>query len=330
MKEWTEAGLDRELEELMQEVPVSEKLEERIIKNVNRRIRRIVIHTLLAIFAMLLVAILVINPIMNQVFFNPYKENEEPGQKMLGIMRDYFELTQPYRELISLEVTKKGFARYDLEMQVADLTEPIYIGAPNVWCEVNFGRYEKWIDSDDNMSINVGRFTYGNENQRETVEMIGELPKSAVLYLSVSDSQPKTMEELKNNGLELEWFQIYQPDVDFQGGMSAAPHAVYSGEDNRNDMTEEELLRKYQKQLENLLENPEVWNGFSLCDGRDIVYSDNTELQKTYEDAKKLTSLVSKNYCVYGKRDKVIRFLQENEMESIYIENVQLLGTGNF
>ena len=41
-------------------------------------------------------------------------------------------------------------------------------------------------------------------------------------------------------------------------------------------------------------------------------------------DASKLTELLSENYCVYGKRDEIIQFLQENTFDSILIENVNL------
>ena len=60
-----------------------------------------------------------------------------------------------------------------------------------------------------------------------------------------------------------------------------------------------------------------------LCDGRNQVYPAE-RLQETWEDAKNIQSLTSKNYCVFGQRDEVIRFLQDNTLNVVTVENVRL------
>lgn len=324
MSEWNENRLDEELETLMNEMPEQDDLEKKIIQSINRRIRKTVFRTLSGIVFVLLVAFLVVNPLMNAMFFNPYQLNKEPEQKMFAVLRDYFDTTCPYREILSLDVEKKGFARYGLEMQVADLTEPLSIGAANVWCDVNYGKYENFMDPDFNMAHYLGRFSCDYENQKEMIEKICELPKSARIYLSVSDTSPKTIDELRGAAVELEWFQVYQPNVEFQGGLSASPRALYAEDDKRDEMTEQELLEVYLSNLENLLEHQEVWSQLGLDDGRTNYFDTARTLTETYEDAKSLTTLTSENYCVYGKRDEVLQFLQENTLDSILIENVRL------
>lgn len=140
MSEWNENRLDQELEAIMNDIPESNDLEERINKCINRRIKRTVIRTVSTILVIVLAAVFIINPIMNAMFFNPYEMNEGEEQKMLGVMRDFVETTMPYREVVSLEVEKKGFGRYEIAMQVIDKSQPpINIGGPNVWVDMDLG-----------------------------------------------------------------------------------------------------------------------------------------------------------------------------------------------
>lgn len=329
MSEWNENRLDQELEAIMKDIPESDDLEARINKCINRRIKRTVICTVATILVIALAAVFVINPVMNAMFFNPYEMNEGEEQKMLGVMRDYVETVFPYREAVSLEVEERGFGRYEIAMQVLDLSQPpINIGVANVWVEMKRGKYGSVKDSDSVMIINVGRFGCDWNDQEEMINQIQELPKSADIFLSVSDTQPKTLEQLRNLPVVLFWLQVYQPNVDFQGGLQDSPTALYSEDDNRDDMTEQEMLEVYCRNLKNVLENPEVWEGFGgLTDHNGRIFTDDKQvLKETYEDAKKLTSLTSENYCVYGSRDQIIEFLQENELDSIYVDNVKLEG----
>ncbi len=323
MNEWNEKRLEDELEALVQELPESEDLEKKILQSINRRIRKVVLRTLAGVFLAALLAVLVINPLLNGLFFNPYQMNQEPEQKLFGILRDYFETTHPYREVFSVQVDKKGFARYELELQVGNLTEPVNIGAVNVWMEMNFGRYENIQDPGFAISHHLGRFTYDYEGQSDMMEKISELPESARIYLSVSDTKERTIEELRSLPVALDWFQVYQPNVRFQGGLSARPVAACEEDDLRDEMTGEELLLVYMSNLENLLDNKAAWSALELSDGTNAIYSEGV-LQETYEDAKNLTELLCKNYCVSGKRDEVLEFLQENTLDAIYVENVRL------
>jgi len=118
MSEWNENRLDQELEAIMNDIPESDDLEERINKCINRRIKRTVIRTVSTILVIVLAAVFIINPIMNAMFFNPYEMNEGEEKKMLGVMRDFVETTMPYREVVSRKVEKKGFGRYEIGMQI--------------------------------------------------------------------------------------------------------------------------------------------------------------------------------------------------------------------
>lgn len=326
MHEWDEKKMDEELEALLHNMPEQDELEKKISQSITKRIRKTVLHTLLGAVIVLVIAFLLVSPLLNYMFFNPYKWNLEPEQKMLGVMRDYCETMYPYREVISLDVKKKGFGRYELEMQVADLTKPLTIGAPNVWLDMNWSMYGNIKDADSMLTQNAGRFTCNDVNKEDLINRISELPKSAMIYLSVSEEAPRSVEELRNLEVELEWFQVYQPNVEFQGGMSYHPRAAYAKDDKRDEMTEQELIEVYKSNLKNMYLLEEAWVGLGLGDSsNNMVYSGiSSTLIDTWKDAESLTSLQSENYCVYGKRDGILQFLQENSFDSILVENVSL------
>lgn len=327
MREWDEKRIDEELEALLHNMPEQDALEERINRSINHRIRKTVVHTLSGVVIVLMIAFLLINPLLNYSFLNPYKLNLEPEQKILGVLRDYCETVHPYREITNLEVKKKGFARYELEMEVTDLTKPLTDGVVNVWFDINFSVCSDIKDADSTLALNTDRFSQTNTNKEDTIIKISELPKSAVIYLSVSEITPKPIETLRNMAVTLEWFQVYQPNVEFQGGMNYQPRMTYAEDDRREEMTEQELIEAYVSNLENMMYYDMIWAGLSLDNSkRDTMYYNHGEeiLRDTWKDATLLTSLTSENYCVYGKRDEIIQFLQENTFDSILIENVNL------
>lgn len=323
MNEWNEDRLDQEMDAIAEAVSVPKDLEMRIIRSINKRIRKIVVRSLLVIISTVLAAVVMINPLLDSLYLNPYQLDQKPERTMLNVLRDYYETTYPYRELFSLSVERKGFGRYKLSMEIGDLTEPVRIDGPNVWCDMNWGVYENVIFADVTLAHSAGRFVNDFVSQEEMLQKISELPQSAKIYLSVSDTEPKTVEELRNLPVTPQWMQVYQPNTDFNGGISLRMVTLYADDDNRDEMTAEELLETYLQNLENLVEHSDIWEQMLLYDGRNQVYSAE-RLQDTWEDAKTLQFLTSKNYCVFGQRDEVIRFLQDNTLNVVTVENVRL------
>lgn len=324
MQEWNEETLDQELNSLIEEMPEHKDLEQKIIQSINKRIRNCVIRTLAVILAVIAMLFLIVSPLMNLLFLNPYQLNRGSNQEMLGVLRDYWETTQPYVEVISLDIEKKGFARYELELQIADTTEELIIGPANVWCDVICSEYKNIRDADRVMTHELGRFNCDWTSQDEYISTIKKLPESARIYLSVSDTTVKTLQELRNLDVNVQWFQVYQPNVEFQGGLSLSPRVLYRDSDYRAEMNEQQLIHTYLSHLENLLEHQEVWSQFGLSVESTIFGDTGKALTETYEDAKTLSVLTSENYCVYGQRDNILRFLESNSLDSIMVESVAL------
>lgn len=325
MADWNEKMLDEELEAIMNDVPEQEDLEKKINQIINRRIRKVVMKTLSAVVIVVLILGLGINPLMNVSFWNPYKMNEDG--ELLTVFGNFVDMTQPWSELISVDVEKKGFARYEMEMQIADHTEPIYVGMPNVTMDVKRGKYAEIKDPDNRLTIFMGRFDMMNIGYNETViEHIESLPESAWVYLNLSSRHEQTIEQLQEVGMVVQWLQVYQPTVEFQGGIRITP-SVGDKLLGKNFWTisSEELLELYLDNLENLLEHPEVWKQFSLSDGRSWVFAQSEEvLRETYENAKELESVTTKNYCIAGQRDEVLEYLKSREFTNIRVEKVKL------
>lgn len=325
MKDWDEKKLDEELNALMDELPLQDDLEKKINQSINRRIRKIIITTVSVTLILLLLIFLVISPVMSCLYLNPYKLNKEPDKIYTNVMRDYWEISKPYMEIMDMEVTPKGFANYEIQVQMTDGKSWVQIGAPNAGFYVKRGKYKDVIESSQMHFIHVfGRFEQSYSNKEEIVEQIEELPESAVVYLSVSDSRTRTINELRSLPVEVDWMQVYQPNAEFQGGLQLSNRTVcMEKEDERESLSEEELKKVYLSNLKKLLDYPEIWRDLGLCDGIKEWKDEVGVLEKTYQDAQDLKTLESKNYCVAGKKDNILTYLQNLEEQSIFVEDVR-------
>ena len=334
MNDWNEKKLDTELEALMEDLPMEDpnQLEKKIEQGINRRIRKIAFRTVMSIISIALILLLIINPLANAMYINPYTLNQEPDQTMLKIFRAYFETTQPYAEPVYLEVTKKGLGCYDMEMQIVNHRGSVNLYSPNVWLELNRNEYENFTGATNYFTHVVNKFECDWNDQEEMIASFKELPASAVIYLSIADKEVKNVDELKSEDILLDWIQVYQPGVRFQGGLRMGMTCAYTENDSRNQMTGEELKEVYLSNLEFLLENSFIWHKLDLHDGHSYVYTNdiltnNGEfgiLSETYENAKNLETLETKYYSFSGTRDQVIAYLEKIETTSIYVEEVAL------
>lgn len=326
MAEWNETKLEQELENLMEDMPVQEDLEKKIQRSISKRIKRTAAITSLAVLLAAATLFLCISPLMNLMFWNPAAPAEGEQQLAFSVLRDYWEVTEPYVDLLSLEVTKNGFGCYDLALQVVNHREPMAVGKLNLWMELNRGKYENRQDPEGYFTHHMDRFTngVGEEKKGELIESLQELPASALVYLSVADAKARDIEDLRRETLRLYWIQVYQPNVQFQGGLSLLLSGAYTQEDVRQNLDATQLLQVYCANLENLLEHREIWEQLMLTDGNYIYGAESGVLQETYADAKKLTSLTCKNYCVSGTRDEVIEYLRRTEVTSVWVDEVRL------
>ena len=301
MKEWNENKLDQELDALLSEIPEPEQdeFEKRVEKYINRRIRKIVHKTLAGILVIVILLLGIINPFLNLICLNPAKTNDDDVISIYhDVMRDYYETTSPFSEIVNMDVKKKGFARYEIIMTASNHVEPLHFGKSNVTWNMAMGKITHMNDNNGYLVSKMSRFDnswysvdqYGNTVQNRPLKQnyiskIMDLPKSSKVYLCLSASEPQTLDDIRSHNVNLEWIQIYQPNVDFNGGLSLRLHALHKETDIRDEMSDKELLDIYLSNLENLIGHKDMWRQFELPSGN-TVYCDINLIDKTYEDAK--------------------------------------------
>lgn len=137
--------------------------------------------------------------------------------------------------------------------------------------------------------------------------------ESSILYLSVGAESPKVVEELRKEAVDVQWVEVYQPNSSFQGGL-ALRDSLIGGEDAaRTEMTEAQLKETYLSHLKDLLDHMDIWNSLDLQSSKYVFPGEGKEsaLRECYEDAKQLDVLEAKNYCISGKRDEIVEYLEK-------------------
>ena len=328
MREWDENKLNQELEVLLTEVPEQDELEKRIEKYIQNRIRKIVYKTLAMIVVVVVLLLALINPLFRVSFIDPTKMNENEQSIYFDVLRDYYETTRPYAELISLDAEYKGLANYKVILQASNHRERLVVWRTNVSYDLNCGTIKNLNDPQLYIAYHAGRFDmykYQNETAwiEEKIEELRKLPDSAHIYVSVYAAQPQSVEEFRNSDIHLEWVEVYQPNVEYRGGLSMVRNTAWDESDAREKMSEAELLDVYCENLKNLLEHREMWQELELPSAS-MIYQDVSVLKDTYEDAVDLTELKTERFTLYGEKNDIIEFLERIDIISIQIDEVTL------
>lgn len=328
MRDWDENKLNQELENLLDEIPENDEFEKRIEKYIHNRIRKVVYKTLAAIALVAILLFVLVNPIFRAGNIDPTKTNEDEISIYYDVLRDYYETTRPYVEILSLDAEYKGLANYEVTMQVTNHRERLVVGRTNVSYDLNFGTIKNINDPQIYLANYVGRFdTYQYQSETdwilEKIEDLKKLPDSSHIYLSVYTAQPQAIDVLKNTDISLEWIEVYQPNVEYRGGLSMALSMVQDQTESREKLSEDALIDVYCKNLKNLLEHTEMWKELSLP-STTAIYQDIRVLQDTYEDALNLTELKTERFTIGGEKEDIIEFLENTDIISIQIDEITL------
>ncbi len=288
-----------------------------------------------------------ISPAMDRAYLNP-KKLEKDGT-FQSVLRDYYEITRPYIELGTINIEKKGFARYNLGMEAHDNTEKINVGLETVWVDVLLGKYKNWNDPQMLLVTKLGAFEYPTskedidnltkeleklpesakislaisetkvrdveELRKEKVNLdwievyhpnltkeLEKLPESAKISLAISETKVRDVEELRKEKVNLDWIEVYHPNQpEFQGGLSLWRTQIFDDSDDRENMTEEELLKVYVKNLKNLAEHSDIWRNLGLPYHSFVWTEGVKQIEECYEDAKTLEKLQTKAYYISGR-----------------------------
>lgn len=323
-KRMQEEELDRELALLMEDVPEQDDFEKKIDKYIKKKIRKITVGTVLSIALIVAVLFLLISPAMNAAYLNP--EKLEKDGTFQSVLRDYYEITRPYIDLGTVNIKKKGFARYNLGIEAYDMTKKVNVGLESVWVDVVLGKYKNWKDPQMLLVSKMGAFDYpsSQEDIENLIKEFEKLPESATISLAISEKEVRDVEELRKEKVDLDWIEVYHPNQpEFQGGLSLWRLQISDDSDDRENMTEEELLKVYVQKLKNLTEHSDIWAGLGLPYHSSFWPGGAEQIEDCYEDAKTLTKLQTKGYYVSGKRDEIISYLQKTSIESVSVYDVK-------
>ena len=320
----TEETLDQELELLIDEMPEQEDFEKKIDRYIKKKIRNITIKTICSIFIIIAILFLMISPAMDRAYLNP-KKLEKDGT-FQSVLRDYYEITRPYIELGTINIEKKGFARYSLGMEAHDNTEKINVGLETVWVDVLLGKYKNWNDPQMLLVTNLGAFEYptSKEDIDNLTKELKKLPESAKISLAISETKVRDVEELRKEKVDLDWIEVYHPNhPEFQGGLSLWRTQIFDDSDDRENMTEEELLKVYVENLKNLAEHSDIWRNLGLPYHSFVWTEGVKQIEDCYEDAKTLEKLQTKAYYISGRRNEILEYLQKTSIESVSVYDVK-------
>ena len=320
----TEETLDQELELLIDEMPDQKDFEKKIDRYIKKKIRNITIKTVCSIFIIIAVLFLMISPAMDRAYLNP--EKLEKDGTFQSVLRDYYEITRPYIELGTIHIEKKGFARYSLGIEAHDNTKKINVGLETVWVDVLLGKYKNWNDPQMLLVTKLGAFEYpsSQEDIEDLTKEFEKLPESAKISLAISETKVRDVEELRKEKVNLDWIEVYHPNQpEFQGGLSLWRSQICDDSDDRENMTEEELLKVYVQNLKNLAEHSDIWRNLGLP-YHSSVWSEGVEqIEDCYEDAKTLEKLQTKAYYISGRRDEILEYLRKTSIESVSVYDVK-------
>ena len=264
MRDWDENKLNEELEVLLNEIPKQDEFEKRIEKYIHNRIRKIVYKTLAMMAGVVILLLALINPLFRVSFVDPTKMNENEVSIYFDVLRDYYETTRPYAEIVYLDAESKGFANYEVTISATNHRERLVMGRTNISYNLNCGTIKNLNDPQLYLVNYMGRFdTYRYKDDAdwidETIDELRKLPESSDIYVSLYTERPLAIDELRNSNIHLEWIEVYQPNVEYRGGLSMALRAAQDKTDQRGKMSETELLDVYCKNLKNLLDHKEMW-----------------------------------------------------------------------
>ena len=212
------------------DISLSRKLKKAVDKQINRKVFRGIILTVLAGAVILFVTSL----LFDSFFYNPMKPSRYVKEAEEGYMvhSDFHFLMDIYTGLhfagktywpLESQNEKEGFGSYHMYAKIQDIYEPLHIdGRYNTVFEINQNRYSvEALTEEHHLSryvwdfYNDSKWEKENDYVREMLDMdekrmaeIEKLPESAVIYANVC------FDEVRNLKDALDFIRSY-PDSDF-------------------------------------------------------------------------------------------------------------------
>ena len=101
---------------------------------------------------------------------------------------------------------------------------------------------------------------------------------------------------------------------------------LYEEDEERTDMNASQLREVYINNLKILSENHALWNGLGLSWESSWSYGEAglLHINDALADAEKTKIFMTKNFYLYGSRDDIMKYIEDNREEFCTIEDVRL------
>lgn len=318
-------NLEMELRELgtPEEIEGFREKELDLERMINRRIKKICLKVIGVVFVLILLLLAGISPLMKRQFLNPVKmEAENSGCTMY--LRTYYETMQPYTEIWTAQPEDQGFSSYEIRTRIFS---PIKEGELSGLFQMKKGRVTSKLDTQNLLIPLMGRFKMDTGKTEEIKKEIKKLPESACLYLSIGEAKERSLMELLEEKVQIEWVELYQEKSDFQGGLNMNMTGIWKETDKRKELSEKELKEVFVENLTLLLTEPELLKSLEVYSGSTVFY-DLSPIKETREYFQQEVPLEVKNYCISGTRDEISDYLDTLGEASVLVDEIKLSVLG--
>ena len=134
---------------------------------------------------------------------------------------------------------------------------------------------------------------------------------------------PRTLEELRALPAEVVWAQVYDPDVEYQGGVNLAPPTLSGDETDPRDLSGPEMAQYYADNLELLLTQPKLLTSLGIFSNFRVYYVTSV-VEEALASAREMEDFRSRNFCVQGSRDEILALIDQVEPTSLQVDHIFL------
>ena len=294
-------------------------------KLIRRRVRSICLKTLLAVVICAALVFGLIHPLAKLTAFNPIPMEEDGRMGFTTYLNAYYGTMLPYVRLTGTDITDTGFGTYDVALYAVGPEDlKVYLGGyTDVRLTIRHGEAQVTSDPTGKLTVITNRFDLDIPERSYLLAELEKLPPSAYLRLSVGTDTPRTLEELRALPAEVVWAQVYDPDVEYQGGVNLAPPTLSGDETDPRDLSGPEMAQYYADNLELLLTQPKLLTSLGIfCNFR--VYSVTSVVEEALASAREMEDFRSRNFCVQGSRDEILALIDQVEPTSLQVDHIFL------
>ena len=328
--------LDGLLEEM--EMAHDEELDALITHRVNRLLLTISIKVFIIGVAIIAMIVFLLNPVMNAFNPNPYQMNQDIqydeegnciGDSTLFQMLDaWIESQYPYCGLDYVNVEKKGFGRYTINVHVYDLKKPITNAQVNLQYDMTQGNLKEVMNTVDYVS----RYSFARNTTENTMtedkETIGQFPASSWLCIAITEKELEEVTNLthyENNDLRIDWVEVYDGN---ETGLGLNLKHIRKDASNMDTIP---LKQQYINKLSLLASLENDWMtalGISMPQDQGMLVIFPMEARRHINEVKetieKVDTLQTKYYYISGTKESILEFLEEKDLRSAKIVNAAL------